>query len=796
MKSIYKLLFIAMLLTAGAVQGIKAQGDIDYLERSWDEATQTVKTEIKTKHAGEYTVINGSYTGDSNWIGLYDDRWYVVTGNSNAETLNVLGNDTHLVLCDGATLTLTGGVKLRSGYKLTIYSQGGDTGQLIVTNRYSNGSGIGSGGISDGDAGLLIVHGGIINATGNGNGAGIGGSSQSGFGQDPAKGGLIVYGGSVTGKGDSSDTYRRPGAGIGSGYQCKNVAGYVTIYGGEVHATGGGKSDVSLSHGAAGIGGGDGAAGAIVHIYGGNVTAQGTSEGAGIGGGRHRAGVLTHIHGGQVTAVADAGAGIGGGSYAADGGKIIIDGGEVWANSGRAGIGCGSHGEHADIAINGGKVFAYGPVAIGVYAGDGVEGASCTLSLYDQAMVRSGANPTNAALVSAADRTTACTSNSFAYIEPCTHDNAAYTVSGITSTDTHTKHCNYCVTAFTPETHTFSEGKCTVCGVEQQTYTVTVNVPADNGTTDGVYETVTYKMVPNTTFKLPASPVTFSDRVFAGWLLGTAQNNSYTAREGDDLHAAGEEYTITGDVTFTARYSYVYIQLADNADNSETLYKYIGKNARIVRLAGRTLYKDGSWNTLCLPFDVTTASGTLSGDNVQAMTLDTETSTLTDGTLTLNFTTAEAIPAGTPFIIKWDNTGNNIVTPEFGRVTIDAAKHDAAIEGVLTFTGTYAPVSIGGEDKTVLFLGSNNELYYPNSAMSIGSCRAYFQLDGQTEGELAAGVKAIRLNFDDSAATAIEAVNAGEQTTVDGAIYNLSGQRVSQPTKGIYIINGKKVMMK
>jgi hypothetical protein len=215
-----------------------------------------------------------------------------------------------------------------------------------------------------------------------------------------------------------------------------------------------------------------------------------------------------------------------------------------------------------------------------------------------------------------------------------------------------------------------------------------------------------------------------------------------------------------------------------------------------VKLQGRTLYKDGAWNTLCLPFDVSTASGILSGDGVQAMTLDTETSTLTDGTLTLNFTTAEAISAGTPFIIKWDNTGNNIVTPEFGRVTINAAKHDAAIEGVLTFTGTYAPVSIGGEDKTVLFLGSNNELYYPNSAMSIGSCRAYFQLDGLTEGELAAGVKAIRLNFDDSAATAIDAVNAGEQTTVDGAIYNLSGQRVSQPTKGIYIINGKKVMMK
>ena len=43
--------------------------------------------------------------------------------------------------------------------------------------------------------------------------------------------------------------------------------------------------------------------------------------------------------------------------------------------------------------------------------------------------------------------------------------------------------------------------------------------------------------------------------------------------------------------------------------------------------------------------------GTLSGDNVQAMTLNTTTSNLTGSTLTLNFTAATTIPAGTPFII-------------------------------------------------------------------------------------------------------------------------------------------------
>ena len=46
----------------------------------------------------------------------------------------------------------------------------------------------------------------------------------------------------------------------------------------------------------------------------------------------------------------------------------------------------------------------------------------------------------------------------------------------------------------------------------------------------------------------------------------------------------------------------------------------------------------------------------------------------------------------------------------------------------------------------------------------------------------------------DGTTTAIETV---EKSTVEnGVYYNLSGQRVTQPTKGLYIVNGKKVIMK
>ncbi len=32
--------------------------------------------------------------------------------------------------------------------------------------------------------------------------------------------------------------------------------------------------------------------------------------------------------------------------------------------------------------------------------------------------------------------------------------------------------------------------------------------------------------------------------------------------------------------------------------------------------------------------------------------------------------------------------------------------------------------------------------------------------------------------------------------TTDGVFYNIAGQRVAQPTKGLYIVNGKKVVIK
>ena len=74
--------------------------------------------------------------------------------------------------------------------------------------------------------------------------------------------------------------------------------------------------------------------------------------------------------------------------------------------------------------------------------------------------------------------------------------------------------------------------------------------------------------------------------------------------------------------------------------------------------------------------------------------------------------------------------------------------------------------------------------FYPLNAGAAGKC--YIQLEN------ASGIKMIGFNNGD--ATGINAVI--NDAIIDGAIYNLSGQRVNNPTKGIYIVNGKKILIK
>ena len=277
---------------------------------------------------------------------------------------------------------------------------------------------------------------------------------------------------------------------------------------------------------------------------------------------------------------------------------------------------------------------------------------------------------------------------------------------------------------------------------------------------------------------------------------------------GIDIRAAGGEGANPGAAAQSGTYDVIaaVITLADNADNSTTISDAHGYLADVT-LSGRTLYKDGDWNTLCLPFDVTIAGSPLEGATVKELdtegTYDTDKKTgydTTSGTLYLYFKVATKIVAGKPYLVKWDaTTPDNFENPVFNSVTIDntaSTTVTASNTGLNTvqFIGNYSPVTLTGLDASNYYLGTGSKLYWPSQDRTMNSFRAYFHVDLGGN----ANVKAFVLNLDDT--TTGISLTPGPSPKGEGSEYwyDLSGRKLSgKPTqKGIYIVNGKKVVIK
>ena len=162
--------------------------------------------------------------------------------------------------------------------------------------------------------------------------------------------------------------------------------------------------------------------------------------------------------------------------------------------------------------------------------------------------------------------------------------------------------------------------------------------------------------------------------------------------------------------------------LADAADNTGAIAKCNGATGLDITLQGRTLYKDGAWNTLCLPFDLSDFTGTpLEGATVKA--LSSSFYSLADSTLTLTFSDdLTAIEAGKPYIVKWAS-GDNITNPIFPNVTISTAT-DTTMTDWVDFQGNYSPTDIYDADRTSLYLSDANALCIPTTSMTLNAFRA------------------------------------------------------------------------
>ena len=263
----------------------------------------------------------------------------------------------------------------------------------------------------------------------------------------------------------------------------------------------------------------------------------------------------------------------------------------------------------------------------------------------------------------------------------------------------------------------------------------------------------------------------------------------------------------TGGIEWAGIFFVSSIGFYNNASNddliSDIVTNYGGKPVNVT-LCDHTFYHDGAWNTLCLPFslDENKVKDCFSGTGMKLMELDTEgnynghaTGFSPDGTLYLFFKEASVIEAGKPYIIKWTD-GTDKANVSFADVTVSNALPTSVTsrDGKVSFQGIYSPYSTGGEDETMLYLGADNKLYYPNADTKLGAFLAYFKLNGVQAGTPANQVRAFVLNFGDETTgiTAHRDIASGEGA---GAWYTLDGCRLnSKPNmKGIYIKDGKKI---
>lgn len=225
------------------------------------------------------------------------------------------------------------------------------------------------------------------------------------------------------------------------------------------------------------------------------------------------------------------------------------------------------------------------------------------------------------------------------------------------------------------------------------------------------------------------------------------------------------------------------ITLDENGDNNVEAAENVNVTLK------RTFYKDGEWNTLCLPFAVADAKTAFDGAELREV--DTEKS---NGN-TIVFKEATAIEAGKPYLIKWANSSAAAVNVEkkFEGVTLVAAATPVVVkEGGISFNGFYkmtAASELGGA--SVAAIGAGNKLFKVTSGEMKGF-RAAFVLKSNTPASV------IKLVIDGTATGIEDLVIDGVKA--NGRVYNLNGQYVGNSLNGLqpglYIQNGKKIVVK
>ncbi len=148
------------------------------------------------------------------------------------------------------------------------------------------------------------------------------------------------------------------------------------------------------------------------------------------------------------------------------------------------------------------------------------------------------------------------------------------------------------------------------------------------------------------------------------------------------------------------------------------------------------------------------------------------------GTNTVNMTVVDApVPVGTALLLK-KTSGTSFDVPVVASATAPTTNYLKA--GPITFT----------DSETAKYILKDGEFYLA-AAGNLAAGKAYLDLTGVSPES-----RQLTIVFDDEETTGISNVDITKPEVKDNVYYNLNGQRVANPSKGLFIVNGKKVIIK
>lgn len=256
------------------------------------------------------------------------------------------------------------------------------------------------------------------------------------------------------------------------------------------------------------------------------------------------------------------------------------------------------------------------------------------------------------------------------------------------------------------------------------------------------------------------------------------------ATEGAQMHIEVEYAGGTLSTDPVTRYVAELVRL-DMTENSEPTIT-TGYSA-VYDIVTLTRNFSAGWNTFVAPLAINTSE---LGDGAKVYSF----TGYDEGNLSFSVVNSGSLTAATPYIIYIPQAINNKVftweTPVIYSSYVGTenirSTHNSAI-----FQGTYAPIAAGGwtknaTDDVIYGVTAAGKIAKAGASASMKGFRAYF--------DLPAGATARLAIYDD--ATGITTILDAKELNNDGKVYNLNGQRVENAHKGLYIVNGKKVVVK